>query len=473
MIEFENFFFHDKYRFEIKLNLDRSEKYNIEYYFFVPSSLNVSYYTYSKEKFYSSIQRYIRYQSPDIPLKEIFNPSNLYSPYNRAIKLLDDIKLDSNNKFLEETFIDEVKLFGSIIKDEINRIYNKLSENVNNINDFLVNYEMINYGLANLRKKISSFNYNSNIINSYRCLDEYIRLLEEETLIDIIYTYKNNISNDIYEKIKNKIEEINKHRKIENYLIFSDENSDFFLYRKGLLKKFISSCLFLNIEPAFNIYYHIISGIASALAMLFAVIVMIYAQMKYSTTSMFFVLIAVVSYVFKDRIKEFVKIVFSKKSGNLIYDRKISIKEPTHNINIGNIKETFSIVSPNDLDDEILSIRNKDNINIIDEDAKIEVVLKYRKIIKLDYDKIEKYHDRRKNLINIMRFSIQDFLKHTDDEYVDYSIFKNNNIEFIKARRTYHINVVVRYSMDNMKLSYERYRIIFNRSGIIKIDKVV
>lgn len=473
MTDFERFFFHDKYRFEIKLNLDRSEKYNIEYYFFIPSSLNVSYYTYDKEKFYSSIQRYIRYQSPDIPLKEIFNPSNLYSPYNRVVKLLDDIKLDSNNKFLEETFIDEIKLFGSIIKDEINKVYNKISDNLDDINDFLVNYEMINYGLANLREKISSFNYNSNIINSYRYLDEYIRLLEEEVLIGIIYTYKNNISDEIYEKLKNKIEEINRYRKVENYLMFSDENSDFFLYRKGLLKKFISSCLFLNIEPAFNIYYHIISSIASAIAMLFAVIVMIYAQMRYSITSMFFILIAIVSYVFKDRIKEFVKVVFSKKAGNLIYDRKISIKEPSHNIKIGTIKETFTIVSPNELYDEILNIRNMDNIDIIDEDAKIEVVLKYRKIIKLDYNKIEKYHNRRKNLINIIRFSIQDFLKHTDDEYVDYSIFKNNNIEFIKARRTYHINVVVRYSMDNMKFSYERYRIVFNRSGIIRIDKVV
>lgn len=471
---------HDKYRFEIKLALDRNKfgkAHSIEYYFFLPSSLNISHYTYDKTKFYASLQRYVRYQTPDINIEMLFQSSNNISPYIRTIEGLDNLKNNPADSFLSESIVDEMKLTGTIIKNGINESYSSIASSSNedefeaSSKHLLIISEIVEDGLNRLKKKIFSFQFNKRIIETFKYLDDYVTLLEEETFLNVLKNFEIYDKTEVYEKIRDKAVAVNRYRDIEKYIKLSYDNLDFFLYYRGLLKKFISSCLFLKAEPTFNLYTHVVSGVASGLAMLFAVVITVYVQMRYSSTSKFFIITAVIIYIFKDRIKEFVKVVFSKHGSNFIFDRKIKITEPTHDIKIGYIKESFSILSVDRIDDELIKLRNKDNLDMIDEDAKKEVVLKYKTFIKLYYDKISKYHTRRKNPLNIIRFSISDFLKHTDDESVDYNIMDNGSIKSIMAKKTYHMNVVIKYISDSAV--YERYRIIFNRSGIMKVDKVI
>jgi hypothetical protein len=465
----ESITIHDKYRFEIKLDLSQSSKYYIEYYFFIPASLNISYYTYDKSQFYSSLQRYIRFKNPEMDVYSLFNISNINSPYNRVLEYLDKLKGNPNDNFLVEAVIDELKLVGSILKSEINEMFIDFKKSDRtDASDIISKLSFIDESFENLNKKISSFNYNNRIKESFKYVDEYLTIVKREGILDIIKD--NNIAS--LDKFQRYLEKINNYCDFQKYINVSGENADYFLYHKGLLKKFVSSCLFLKAEPSFNIYYHIVSGTASAVAMLFAVIVTVYAQTKYSLGSIFFVLIAVISYVFKDRIKEFVKVAFSKNGGRWVFDRKIKITEPTHNIKIGNIKESFSLFSIDSLPGDLILLRNKDNLDIIDEDAKLEVVLKYRKEISLNNKIIDRYHIRRKKLTNIVRFSIFDFLKHTDDAEVSYNLFKDNRVVSLFAKKTYHINIIVKYFNKNDEIFYDRYRIIFNRSGILKVEKV-
>lgn len=459
---------HDKYRFEIKIELQGSSIYNIEYYFFLPSSLNISYYTYDKSKFYSSLQRYIRYKNPDIPISALFDQSNDLSPYNRVLKLLEEMKSKKEDSYLIESAIDELKLLGSIIKEELNRLYNNFKQMTGYTHDdMLVFLLRVDEGIGELKKKIYSFDFNKKVIDSFRYVDEYITLLKIETLSKIIYNEKEQKGN--YPQLLNYINKLNKYIEVEHYSRITPDNIDHFLYYRGLLKKFVSSCLFLKTNPGFNFYYHLISGVASAVAMLFAVIVSIYAQRKYSITSSMFIFILVISYVFKDRIKEFIKIAFSKWAGEYIFDRKVKISEPSHNIRIGYIKESFSILALDNIPSYICYLRNKDNLTVVDEDAKNEVVLKYKKIIKLNRSIINSRHIRRKNLVTILRFSMDDFIKHTDNEEIPY----NFNGEVFKARKVYHMNIVVRYSDESNRTYYDRYRVVFNRSGILKVEKVL
>ncbi|MEW6013547.1 MAG: hypothetical protein AB1602_09140, partial [Elusimicrobiota bacterium] len=127
----------------------------------------------------------------------------------------------------------------------------------------------------------------------------------------------------------------------------------------------------------------------------------------------------------------------------------------------------------NSIDKAIVDLRNKDNSDVIDEDAKSEVVLKYKKTIKLNHNVIGRYHTRRKRLVNILRFSIEDFIKHTDDAEVEYAFFSQaNSIDSFKVKKTYHLNLVVKYFNSSKDVFFDRYRIIFNRSGIMKVEKV-
>lgn len=459
---------HDRYRFEIKISFkeDFFKEHIFEYYFFIPSSLNISYLTYSKENFYSSIQRYIRYSAPNMKMSQLFSLVDELSPYFRIVNGIDDIKKNKNN-YLIETVIDELKLLAMILKDRITETLamvdtkKKILEILTIKNAFFESFSIIS-------KKIHSFDCPFEIKNTFNSVDEYITLLLLESISKIMN--ENNVDLEIRNMANIFANEIYNYRKNQGYLYPDGDQKNYFLYYRGVLKKFISSCLFLNIEPAFNIHTHIVGSIASAAAMFFAVIVMIYAQTRYSITSGIFILIAVISYVFKDRIKDFVKLLFMEKATFFIYDRKIRIKEPSHKFSIGYIKESFFILDPKSIEDDIKRERQK-SYSIVHEDLSNETIIKYKKIIKIDNNKIFSYHMRRRNLIDITRFSIYDFLKHSDDEKVEYPIYKDGRFENEKISKNYIMNIVVRYIHNNERF-YERYRIVFNRSGIINLERI-
>ena len=455
---------HDKYRFEIKFNLDERANYKFEYYFFLPASLNISYYTYDKYKFYSSLQRYIRYQTPEMDISMIFDLKNNLSPLNRIIEGLYELR-EKYDSFIEEKIIDEIKLLGCILRDKIR---NTKIENI------LPVFNVIDEGIEKIKELINSNKYTHRLVDTFRYFDEYINIVKIEKLSEVL----NNINKvEFSENLKKDILSYND--KCFNYIDSNgykkilSEDIDYFLYHRGLLKKFVSSCLFLRVEASFDVYSHIISSISSAIAMLFAILVTIYLQKKYPIESFIFIVFVVISYVFKDRIKEFSKILFSKIAMDYIYDRKLKIYEPVHNIKIGYIKESFSILSKKSIDNEIIKIRNIDNFDIIDEDAKFEVILKYKKIIYLNKKIINLYHTRRKNLVSILRFSIEDFLKHTDDATVPYSFFHNFKKYLFTAKRNYHLNLIIKSFLKDEKIIYKRYRIIFNRDGILNVKKII
>lgn len=465
---------HDDYRFEIKTSFDSSnvKDLTIEHYFFLPSSLNINYTTYNKDMFYASMQRHIRFAIPDMDIKDLFSLDNNFSPYSRIMNYLENKTITS---FHIDSIIDELKLLGSIVKEYISKKYSEFEKSPSEDYTEKIIYEFnsIFENLKDLKEKINKVE-NNKLKEGFKLTNEYLNILIIETLTDMLYSIENSslINNTgLLDLIKKEIIKFYDYARIEKYELIDDNK--FFLYYRGLLKKFISSCLFLKVEPSeFNIYYHVSSGLASALAMLFAVLVTIYSQSKYSINSAIFVLIAVISYVFKDRIKEFVKIAFSKKIGGSVYDRKINIKEPAHERTIGYVKETFSILTPEGISSDVINIRNIDNLSLLDEDAKIEVILKYKKLLHIDREKIKKYHHRRKNLVDIIRFSIQDFIKHTDNDEIEYKILKDGKIKFLKFKRTYHMNLIVKYYLDKNSVFFQRYRIVFNRHGIVSIDKV-
>jgi len=452
---------HDRYRFEIKLNLDESSSYKFEYYFFLPSSLNISCYTYDKFKFYSSLQRYIRYQTPEMDLYTVIDLKNSLSPLSRIIDGLNELKR-SSSIFVEERVIDEMKLLGAIIRDKIRDA---------KADELLSILKLADESFQKIAQIINSYKYSQRIVDTFKYVDEYLNIIKIEKLSDVLEQV------DINEELKRDLLSYNdkcfSYIDFNGYKKISPDNIDSFLYYRGLLKKFVSSCLFLKVQPSFDLYSHIISSIASAIAMLFAILVTIYIQKRYPFESVIFIVLVIISYVFKDRIKEFSKIFFSKIAIDYIYDRKLKIYEPVHNIKIGYIKESFSLLSKESIADDVLKIRNIDNFDIIDEDAKFEVVLKYKKIIFLKRDIINIYHTRRKNLVSILRFSIEDFLKHTDDAITNYSFYHNSIKYSFNAKRNYHLNLIVKSFKIDEKIDYKRYRIIFNRNGILKVENII
>jgi len=251
------------------------------------------------------------------------------------------------------------------------------------------------------------------------------------------------------------------------------------IYRRGVLKKFVSSVLYLKAEfSEWESLTQVFFGLAAGGAMLFAVLVTLFFQRRYAMDSMPFVLAVVISYIFKDRIKDWLKLLFSKSLTRWISDRKIDILDCSGGGRIGLLKEGATFIPGKAVPPDISRMRRIDNITSVDEEGKPERVFKYKKEITLYPDVIMKTHERRRDLNDIMRFNIRDMVEQADDSSVEYPYVDpaTGDLRRADCARVYHMNLVLKYTYADPEgqtnVHYDRIRIVLNKDGIVRLEEV-
>ncbi|MBU2574118.1 MAG: hypothetical protein KKH28_08600, partial [Elusimicrobia bacterium] len=506
---------HDKHRFEIKLDMDLPPSpesfYEVESYFFVPRALNIGPQTYTKEDFYNNNQRYIRFKTPAINLARLCDPGLAVSPLNKIQASLEKILSGSKDPKLVNTAYEEFKLLGCIIRGEI-RDYVKMfmagleackpsaaagrpggwtagqldGPEGEGLQNFVRDLKCLINRIKLLKTSVFDPAVPVKLRDTFAFFDEYFSLIMEEYLTGLLAALRNNASSPAgFKEFEAGLAELiisqNRHRAAMNYPSVLKETfgNESIIYRRGVLKKFISSALYLKTEvDEGQTLTQILFGAAAGLAMLFAVLAAIYAQNRYTINSVPFVLVIVASYIFKDRIKDWLKLLFSKNLTRWTSDREIKILDPGTSGKIGVLKEAFTFISERAVPPDISRIRNIDNLTSIDEDGKPERVFKYKKEIILYPKKILKVHDRRKDLHDIMRFNIKDFISQADDSQVSYPYIEPETgaVKTAACARVYHMNLVIKYSYADaagqLKIHYDRIRIVLNKEGLVRLEEV-
>jgi len=272
-----------------------------------------------------------------------------------------------------------------------------------------------------------------------------------------------------------------KHRKMMKYpsIFVPGASNEEIIYRRGILKKFISAVLYIRTEfSEWEALTQIVFAFAAGMAMLFAALVSIYFQNRYTSTSVPFIIVLVVSYIFKDRIKDWIKLVYSKKLTQWVSDRKIDVIDPATHRSIGELKEAFTFIKHEDLPPEVERLRSLDYVTSIEYEGRPERVFEYKKEILLYPRKIVNSHARRKGINDIMRFNIAALIAQADDPVSEYRYIDDNgkNVKTADCSRVYHINVVVKYvyrSHSGQPKTYcERRRIVVNKNGIVRMEEV-
>ncbi|MBI4655589.1 MAG: hypothetical protein HY746_02455 [Elusimicrobia bacterium] len=499
--------FHDRHRFEIKLDIDlaagRKSSYQVESWFFIPRALNIGPHTYSKEHFYNSSQRYIRFKTPKISLSKLADSATKISPLNRISQELPDMLAGARKPGSIATVYNEFKLLGCIIRGEIRDYAGYFLDELKSVSEnsvkdgakcsfleesagnFVRDLNLIIEKIKSIRQTQSNPAVPQKIKEAFSFFDEFFSLIAEEYLTLMAQAVEKSPLNEKLAAIKNSLLEIviaqNNYRKSMNYPSVSrdDRTREVLIYRRGVLKKFISSALYLKVEISeWESMLQFLFGVAAGLAMLFAILVTVYAQNRFAMNSAAFVAVVVLSYIFKDRLKDWLKLLFSRGMTRWFSDRKINILDQMSGGKIGFLKEAFSFVNPMALSPDISRIRNIDNITSIDEDGKPERVFKYEKKILLYPGKILRFHERRRDINDIMRFNIGDFIVHADDSEVDYPFAdsQTREVRILKCPRVYHLNVVIKYIYSDpagrQTVNYDRIRIVLNKEGIVRLEEV-
>ncbi len=175
----------------------------------------------------------------------------------------------------------------------------------------------------------------------------------------------------------------------------------------------------------------------------------------------------VIGYIFKDRMKEAIRNFLSAGLKRVLSDRQQFVYQNFSTL-IGKCRENFCFIKESKIPPSIMTLRNKTHLVDIENSFRSEDVMYYRKDILMKPRAIGQSWD---GLVDITRLSIIDFLNNMDDPKHTMFICKKNSYEKLYADKVYHMNMIRCHRIGDKKVC-KRFRIVFNRDGIKRIDHI-
>lgn len=490
----------DKNNFEVSFDyiLQKNMKinnYSITGYIFIPPELKVNADTYSKQQFFHDFQSSIRFQTPIFPLNSIIKEDNSLSPINRIQKILDEIVSGGfDDEEINQRLIYELKMYAQIVRsnlknqvlflvdlcpkeDSTDIVIETTQSLIDAVNKTQVKFHAFEPSFFNLHLP-------ERTRATYFAADEYVSYYIEH-YFTVLFEKINKL--ECYTALVPSVQDViikrQQRRKKMNYALVLDaadtKRLERFHYWKGVLKSYIKQVLVLQTKmSASRKTFRIIFG---ALGAFVAMGVYIFLTIGI-TTSLYltpWVIVLLAIYVLRENIKALFQTIGERFLSKWIPDRKYDI----YNIlgrkeKIGNIGESAKFIKFGDIPGEIIRIRNKDRPSILEREFEQEEVILYRKTIQIEGDKITHIHERHKNISDVMKINIHNFLGNAWDpeESITYYNCTEQRIDEMKVPISYHLNLVLQQDYKdvkgNPKTNYKRIRVIFTQNGIQKIEEI-
>ncbi len=375
MIE-ETVHIHDKYQCEIKLEyrLDSTKPstvYDIEAYLFFPYSLGITRHTYSKSDFYNDIRAYIRLKTPTMLLNDIVNGE--HSPLQKLHVRIEQLLVHVDRSTIAK-YEYQIKMFccmcKSAIRDYVSFITTRATAGdcTDGLTKYLEHIQNVTQHFRALRSHLNVPTIESDIFSMYLFGDEYLSILIESYTYELIEQIK---GMELPEKDAYIVELLAliahelEYRKRNAYpsIPAADSTNEEFIFRAGMLKKYIGNILFLNtrLRREGGILEQLVFAFAAGVAMIFAVATTFWAQSMYASVSLPVFAILVVSYMFKDRLKEFIRGYLGNKLRYWLFDHKMNIYASPQE-KLGWCKESVAFIKERKIPQQIMKLRNRDHL---------------------------------------------------------------------------------------------------------------
>jgi len=477
---------HDKFQFELKLEYqfdsgNKSKEYDIDTYLFFPNSLGISPGTFKKQDFYHDVQSYIRLKTPTVLLRDIVPGKD--SPLRRVQTEIEQF-LSQNDRVQKADFEYQVKMFCCIckssVRDHVHFIKQKVhsEDAIDGIMGFLSCHSEIVQSFRGLRSQLNVPTVGDDMFSIFLFADEYLSLLFEAYSFELLeFLDVSELKNNKYLR-KSLIDLISAeldYRKGADYPSIPeiDSTNEAYVYRISVLKKYMGTILFLNtrMKRDGGALEQLAFALAAGVAMVFAVFTSLWAQSRFAHFSVPFVLALVVSYIFKDRIKEMIRTYLGNRLRHFLFDHKMNIYA-NPKVRLGWCKESMTHISEDKVPPEVLKLRNRAHITEIENGEFGEHILIYRKRIRLFRKHFDKTNQNQQleSINDIVRMNVKRFLRKMDNPKRPIYVMTGEHYKRVLGRRVYHINMIIKYSFDQ-KAFYKRFRIVLNRGGIKRIEE--
>lgn len=497
-LHYEDIHFRDNLQFEVESDFAPifALKENVstqEFYFFIPSSLQINRSTYSKEQFYKDRTNLIRFKTPEFSFSELIDKNNALSPLNR-INALKNMNETEHHVLLVQ---DELKLLSNVVRSalrsSVRQLLDCLGPPQSHVNDVLqTNTLALCKDILSFRKEFFHIqadfsNYWSGIVlQDFLYTDEFISGSIDYYLTGFLeYLRRSKIENihEIDHHLCEIITEEKRHR--QKYYRESGKSGpgpfiqERTLHRRGLLNKYVLDALLLGLERISWVekYGGIIAGLATGVAMFFYAVLLFLNVTNLGFNSIPFLVLTVILYVLRDRFKEGLKTVFHQQACRWFSDYTTQIRTPNNEIQIGNLKEFFSFLTEEDLQEEIRQVRQKGFASDLQLFKQPEVIFYYKKEMVLVSSETP-IRARRHKLHNIFLFNIHLLLEKASNPVEPHLNLDIDTMEIGVNRlpKVYYINIIVKNTFIQpdlqVKVEIKKFCVVIDKNGIRRVETV-
>jgi hypothetical protein len=474
---------HDRNNIEIKYTFPVPEKrrkvdYEVEMYLFVPETLGINKNSYTDKQFYHDERNNIRLKTPQFLLKNMVQGPE--SPLAKLKDSMETLVAEPSTGKVAENCLRNIRIYCYVLKSALRDgcafIVNQSEPEererlISNISD-------------DTREALKAFREAGQIIRvpgmadkiyEMFCLaDEYNTMLTGKYLFKLL-KYASKHARKAMPPLASLLEDEITYCKHRKFPIASAEGSnEELLYRMNVLKKIMGKALFIKTltRTEGRFLGHIIPGIAAGIAVSIATMLLYLTRqnIKEFTATLFLFIVGI--YIVKDRLKDWSKFLFSQYAGRFLYDFK-TLLLTNNGKRIGSRRENFQFIKLDNLPVDISKLRKHDSSGGIESGRSKEQVLHTRRRIQL-YSKncrkllkdfqVDGIHD-------IVRFNLRRFFAGMDNPEKKLFVLKDGAAEPVTGRRVYHLNMILRFSSDNID-ELRRFRLVVSRDGIERIEEV-
>lgn len=480
---------HDRYTVEFKVGyIAKSDgghnEFHMNTWIYIPEVLDINRHTYEKSDFYRDTRSNLRLITPQYSLHELALPSSLpYSRLHEAVKAIASTPSPQHLRQLEEA----VKMYSSIVKSSIRDaitypptastakpLSGKASPDDSPREDTLMHViDDTRHILALYRAlyTIDGVKATEPWLTYVSYGDEFISNVVEQHVFRLLRTLPDGQS-PLRDAIGRLLDDEERYRREAGYLSVSSDNprhNRAFVYRAGQLKKYIESNLYLTTHKRRNtvLLEQILFSLAAGVSMVFATIVSFAFQQTYGNFTLPFFIALVVSYMFKDRIKELIRSYFAGRIGSRFYDYLVTLMAGGRKI--GALKEGFDFVQSDKVSQRVNETRARRSPLVIGRGVSEHVIL-YRKYVHLRPRQLRRLSPYPLIGINdIVRYNLREFMRKMDNAQTPvFSHGGADRFTLVQADKVYYLNFVIQCRYDN-QTEYRRYKICLSRKGIKEI----
>ena len=499
---------HDRKQFELKLEYqpsgtDPKSEYLVETLLFIPRSLNIDAETWSRDQFYADLHNYVRLKTPVLSFDEILTGS--HSP---LVQLEQRLPLGLMGPVSEVVY--DAKMLACVARGALRRFSRGMKKECAHLlsgaeAEKCAPPESPAHLMALARKSIGSsqeilrrfrstcaqlaakYDIGDKAQAALRLVDEYLSLTVEQFFRRIVVQMESMPRSGIYIELRRELMDVvisdESYRRAKNLpsVLTAEGDNEEYSHRIGFLKKFCMNILFLKVQRSSKrkAWEEVLFAIAAGGSMAFALGVGLFAQSRYPQASFNFFMLAVVGYMFKDRLKDALRRMLASYMGKFLYERTTLIVDPVTQDDVGVCREKIDYGDAVVVPPEIARLRTQDDLITVAQTELTEMVIRYRKRIALDSQMLPRIADGIvSGVTDIIRLNIDRLLHDMDDpEYaLDYVDLEDFSVGKLQMAKSYRVDVAFRFAVDDgrhQRTTVRLVRLVLDRNGIKRMNDLV